>query len=498
MLEYAYYYLGMNFMAKRDNKTDVSHLHPEEKTVLIHLLQEQANLLKEKYKRLEIRFKALEERLAKNSSNSSKPPSSDANNPGKKKNNPKKTASLRKKTGKKPGGQPGHKGRYLEMSLKPDEIISLPVVACGHCHNNLTHAKSTLDTRQAFEIPEPKLWVIAYQAEEKYCKECGYTTSACFPDRITHKTQYGPRVKSLLVYMNQYQLLPFERASEFFETVYGHPISPGTIVNAVNTLSVRLEAVESQIKERLIKRDLIHCDETSINVNGNKHWLHTVGNEQLTHYAIHEKRGRNATEAIGILPEFKGTMIHDHWKSYFTYQACRHGLCNAHHLRELRFLYEHHPIKWAKKLSDLLIRINEHKNKRVNARGKPSFSPYQLKKYNADYDEILHKASKEQARRGTIDSHNLLKRLKAYKGSTLLFMTDFSVPFTNNLSERDIRMMKVKQKISGCFRNKTGGENFCRIRGALSTAKKNKKNIFNVLQEAFYNIISVEDLLVDS
>lgn len=481
-------------MKKKKKVVDISQLDSAGKTALILLLQEQNNLLKEKYQRLEKRFNVLESRLSKNSSNSSKPPSTDTKKPKK----PPRTTSSKKKTGKKPGGQPGHQGSYLKMSLKPDEIISLPVEECGHCHNKLIHTKATLEKRQEFEIPQPRIWVREYQAEEKYCKKCGYTTSACFPEGITHITQYGPRAKSLLVYMNQYQLLPFERASEFFETVYGHTISPGTIVNAVTTLARRLEQVDHALKGLLTASSLVHCDETGVNVTGNKHWLHTVGNEQLTHYAIHEKRGRNATEAIGILPEFKGTMIHDHWKSYFTYKACRHGLCNAHHLRELRFLYEHQNIKWAKKLSDLLIHINEEKNKLVNDQGKKSFSPYKLKKYDTGYDEILRKASKEQARRGTIDSHNLLKRLKAYKASVLLFMTDFTVPFTNNLSERDIRMIKVKQKISGCFRNKSGGENFCRIRGALSTAKKNKKNIFTLLQDAFCEVISVENLLADS
>jgi transposase len=479
---------------KKDKKTNVSHLDSADKTVLIHLLQEQNNLLKEKYQRLEKRFNVLESRLAKNSSNSSKPPSTDT----KKRKKLLKTTSSKKRTGKKPGGQPGHKGRYLKMSVKPDEILSLPVDACGHCHHKLTSTKATLEKRQEFEIPPPRIWVREYQAQEKYCKQCGYTTTACFPDKITHKTQYGPRAKSLLVYMNQYQLLPFERASEFFETVYGHRISPGTIVHAVNTLADRLEQVENAIKSRLVKSSLVHCDETGINVTGNKHWLHTVGTEQLTHYAIHEKRGRKATEAIGILPEFKGTMVHDHWKSYFTYKECEHGLCNAHHIRELRFLYEHHHIKWAKKMSILLIEINEEKNKQMTTQNKKSFSPYRLKKYNDRYDAILHKALKEQARRGTIDSHNLLKRLTAYKDSVFLFMTDFTVPFTNNLSERDIRMTKVKQKISGCFRTKTGGENFCRIRGTLSTAKKNKKNIFTILQDAFCEVISLEHLLTDS
>jgi len=319
---------------------------------------------------------------------------------------------------------------------------------------------------------------------------------ACFPEEITHVTQYGPRAKSLMVYMNQYQLIPFARASEFFNTIYGHNISAGTIVNAVGYLSRRLEKIESEIKNLLIKSDLVHCDETGVNICGDRNWLHTAGNNKLTHYAIHDKRGRQAMEDIGILPEFDGIMIHDHWKSYFTYEKNQHGLCNAHHLRELRFIYENHSIKWAKAISDLLIEINDQKNSYL--KDNTYFSENQLKIHGDFYDEILKKANREQAIRGTIDSSNLLKRLKKYKTEVLLFMTNKSVPFTNNLSEQDIRMTKVKQKISGCFRSKAGGDNFCRIRSVISTAKKNKKNIFTILYESFQKIISADLLLNNS
>ena len=195
---------------------------------------------------------------------------------------------------------------------------------------------------------------------------------------------------------------------------------------------------------------------------------------------------------IGILPEFDGTLIHDHWKSYYHY-ALRHGLCNAHHLRELRFVFENHTIKWANKVSSLLIEINEHKE-RLEAK-KKAFTKQHIKEYSTRYDKILSKAKWEQARKATVESTNLLKRLKNFKDDVLLFMIDMDVPFTNNLSEQDIRMMKVKQKISGCFRHVDGGTAFCRICSVISTAKKNKKNIFEILQVAFQNKISVGYLL---
>ena len=475
-------------MIKKDKKTDVSHLNSEEKTILIYMQLEKNNLLIDKYNRLDAKIKLLEAKLAKNSKNSSKPPSSDTKKP-------KKTTSSKLKTGKKPGGQPGHKGHHLQMSSKPDEVIKLTVDTCGHCCHNLKRVKGSLEKRQEFEIPKPKMWVTEYQAEQKYCHQCGYLTSACFPENLTHKTQYGPRAKSLMVYINQYQFIPYDRVREFFKTIYGQSVSPGTVVNAVGSLSVRLIKVNADIETLLSQSSVANTDETGININGNKQWLHTVGHKTLTHYAIHKNRGSKATEAIGILPRFQGTLVHDHWKSYFKYKDCRHALCNAHHLRELRFLYEHQHIKWANAMSELLLKINEHKNRLIK-KSIDHFSRYNLKKYQNEYDDILSKAQKEQARRGTIESSNLLKRLTGYKGSVLLFMTDFKVPFTNNLSEQDIRMVKIKQKISGCFRTLSGGDNFCRIRSVISTGNKNGKNIFDILQTCFQKIISANDLLV--
>ena len=474
-----------SYMQKHSEKSDISELSHAEKNLVIAMLQEQVLLLTEKYKRLEARFKDLEGKSKKNSRNSSKPPSSDFNQ--------KKTTSSKKKSEKKPGGQPGHKGNTLEIVKKPDEIIRLEVSNCDNCGNNLKNSKSDIDRRQEFEIPEPKMWITEYQAESKDCS-CGYTTKACFPEWITHVTQYGPRAKSLMVYMNQYQFIPYDRASQFFGAVYGQKVSPGTIVNAVATLGNRLDHLDKEIKSALTKDKLVNCDETSMSVNGTKQWLHTVGTENLAHYALHEKRGKEATKDIGILPEFKGIMVHDHWKSYFSYENNEHALCNAHHLRELRFINENHNMKWAATMSALLIKINEHKGKYIE-KGNSSFSNWLVKKYDIEYNNILDKARKEQSRRGTLDSHNLIKRLTNYKTEVLLFMNNFIVPFTNNLSEQDLRMAKVKQKISGCFRNVASGDSFCKIRSMLISAKKNQKNIFNTIQKAFRKKISINDLL---
>ena len=468
---------------KKSNRPDFGEA---DKIFLIHLLQEQILLLKEKNKRLGRKLRELEARLNKNSRNSSKPPSSDTKKP-------KRTESLRKKSDKNPGGQPGHSGKTLKVRTKPDETIHLPVTNCGKCNKSLKNMPETIEIRQEFEIPEPKILVKEYQAASKTCS-CGHVTSACFPKHITNKTQYGINAKSLMVYMNQYQFLPYHRCSEFFETIYGHKISPATVVNANKLLNNRSKQVEKDIKLLLSKAELVNCDETSMKVSSQRKWLHTVGNNKLTHYALHKKRGSDATNEIGILSEFLGIMIHDHWKSYFQYKRNTHGLCNAHHLRELKFLNEQHKMKWAKKMSCLLLKIKKHKE-RFLEKEKGQFTSYLFKKYSTTYDTIILGAHKEQAFRGTIDSHNLIKRLSGFKKEALLFMCDFNVPFTNNLSERDLRMSKVKQKISGCFRSTDGSEAFCRIRSMLSTAKKNSKNIFSIIQKAFSYNITAKSLL---
>lgn len=473
-------------MKKIAKKEEIRKLTSTEKTFLIDMLQEKVNLLQEQVSRLNAKVKNLEDQKSKNSRNSSKPPSSDQNKP-------KKTTSSKPKSDKKPGGQPGHKGHYLKKKENPDEIIRLEVSSCDNCGKNLSKVQSSIETRQEFEIPPPRMLVTEYQAESKDCKCCGYTTTACFPEHITHITQYGVRAKSLMAYINQYQYIPYDRASQFFETVYGHRVSSGTIVNAVDTLANRLTGLDEQIKEFLAKSKINHADETSMKVLGKKKWLHTVGNEKVGHFAFHQNRGKKATLEIGILPEFKGILVHDCWKSYFLYE-CEHALCNAHHIRELRFIYENHNMKWADKMLGLLIDINKHKHKEIDS-GKTKFSKKILDEYNQKYDDILAKARKEHAKHATKDSSNLLKRLTTYKEEALLFMHDFSVPFTNNLSERDFRMAKVKQKISGCFRSLVGADNFCLIRNLLVTAKKNNRNVFDMFQQSLREIISLDDLL---
>ena len=480
-------------MKSKSKNTLKQALNEADKNFIINLLQEENLLLKEKIQRLEKRLKDVEAKSNKDSRNSNKPPSSDMHKRNKSKDK-NKTSSLKKKSGKRPGGQPGHKGTTLPMCHNPDEIIRYEVHTCGHCHNDLRNKPATLDIRQEYEIPKPRMFVREHQGESVYCEACEYTTKAEFPEHITHKTQYGPIAKSMMVYLTQHQYLPYDRASQLFEAVYHHKVSPGTLVNTVSHLGRRLTDLDAEIKEYLAKSDLAHADETSININGSKRWLHTVGTDVVAHFGMHVNRGKKATQEIGILPSFTGILVHDHWKSYFTYENILHVLCNAHHLRELKFFDEQHSMKWANKMYCLLNKINNHKQELIK-KSKFSFCRRMIKKYETEYDDILKSAQREQAKRGTIDSHNLMHRLKDFKEATLLFMYDFSVPFTNNLSEQDLRMHKIKQKISGCFRSEWIAEQYCKIRSMLVSGRKNRHNPFELIQRAFTRKLSLKYIL---
>lgn len=466
---------------------DLSLLTPEKKVELILLQAEENNLLKEEVKKLKDSLQRLQN---KNSKNSHKPPSSDQNKS-------KRTRSLSKKSGKSQGGQPGHKGHNLAKVSNPDQTITNSVDICGGCGKQLNKRADLVESRQVFEIPEPRFIVTEYNVETKICRCCHNVNAGEFPLGVTKATQYGDKARGLMVYLYQGQHLSYIRIKELFKEIYKQNISTGTLVNAINANADKLKTIENNIKSLLTGGELLHVDESGLNISGDKHWLHVASNKQLTHYGVHKQRGFRAMENIKVLPDFQGTMVHDTWKSYLKYTKPNHALCNVHYLCELKYVHEVQELKWAGKMSDLLLRMYIRRQQAIDA-GLTYLPKQNITKYINTYNSIIEQGLLEQSVRGTLDSKNLLKRLKKYQKEVLLFVYDFNVPFSNNQAEQDIRMIKIKQKISGGFRTIQGAEAFCVTRSIISTAIKNGKNVLDILQKSFQQTLSIETLLDSS
>jgi transposase len=432
------------------------------------------------------RIQQLADQLAKNSHNSGKPPSSD----GLKKP---RTQSLRRKSGKRKGGQKGHQGHTLEMVSEPHHQEIQALACCPHCAHDLSQ-ESVLgyEKRQMFDLPPIEIEVTEYRAEIKHCPHCQQEAKATFPKHIIAPVQYGPRLKAQAVYLNQYQLIPWARTCEALGDLYNHQPAEGFLYGALQTCHEQIQPTLVEIKEGIQTEAVANFDETGLRVLSKLHWLHVASTDKLTYYDVHEKRGQIGMRDIGILPQFSGRAIHDHFQSYFQFNNCLHGLCNAHHLRELQFITDQYQQGWAAQMSQLLLDI-----KAAVARAPDthcSLSPYRCRLFSDKYDQILadgfaaNPMSDNLSKKGRpkqTPPKNLLDRLQKYKLQVLAFMYDFRVPFTNNLAERDVRMVKVKQKISGSFRTLCGAKIFCAIRSYISTARKQGINVLDALEDAF-------------
>jgi transposase len=441
--------------------------------------------LESRVQQLETRVHELEARLFKDSSNSSKPPSSDGLK--------RKPKSLRKRTGKKPGGQRGRVGKGLAQVNNPDVVVTHTPASCTGCGSKLDDVQgSCAEQRQVFDIPQPKIHVTEHRVENKKCPCCGEISRASFPENIKGPVQYGDRIRALIAYFSHEHFIPVDRVCEIFEDIFGVPLSPGTCANVDEQLFTNLEVFEAGLKAYLLAARVLHFDETGMRCEKKLHWVHVASSQTATFYTIHTKRGQEAMEAADILPKYQGTAIHDHWFPYFAYNQVKHGLCNAHHLRELIFVHEQENEEWAKRMHDLLILANKEVEKHAEL---GALSPKILLQIEQDYQQILtegftHHASLpplptgKRGKQKQRDGKNLLDRLKGKRDCVLRFIHDFSVPFTNNQGERDIRMVKLKQKIGGCFRVFGGGEMFCRIRSYISTAHKQRWNIWDALADA--------------
>lgn len=399
-------------------------------------------------------------KLGLNSSNSSKPPSSDPNRV--------RRSQVTKGKKRKPGGQKGHKGSRLEPVENPNIVEEIFIDRRTLPPGNWK--SGGIEKRQVFDI-EVSFNVIEYQAEI-LINAVGESYVAEFPAGVTEPVQYGAGVKATSVYLSQYQLLPQARVQDALSTQYGLPLTKGS-VNNFNILAAKILRewdFEEWLRGQLLASPVLHADETGTNINGTRYWIHCLCNENFTYFHVDPKRGSEAMEQMGVLPKYKGQLVHDHWKPYFIY-VCTHVLCNAHHLRELERAFEQDGQAWAKIMKKLLEKLNELVKKNGG-----KLSDKKIREYQKQYRQILKGANKEcpenMKQRAQSKSRNLLERLMAFEEETLRFMTDALTPFTNNLGERALRMQKVQQKISGCFRTERGANDFCLIRSYLLTCRK--------------------------
>ena len=469
------------------DRDQLAKLEKETLTSIILTLQQQVRQLQQVVDEQAAAIQSLRDQLAKNSRNSGKPPSSDGLNKP-------RTRSLRKKSGRPSGGQKGHKGHTLRQVEKPDRVQVHQASTCPHCATGLQSVTPRdHEKRQVFDVPPVRIEVTEHRAEVKDCPECGQQVKGTFPAEVTQPVQYGPRLKAQAAYLNNYQLIPWARTCETLGDFYGHTPAEALVHEANTAMLEQTEPSRTVVKQQLVAADVAHFDESGLRVEGKLNWLHVTSIGSRTHYAVHPKRGQEAMKDIGILPMFKGRAVHDHWSSYFTFENCQHALCNVHHLRELQFVVDQYKQDWAQKMAQLLLDIkaevedaNPHQL---------SLSPERVAHFERRYDEMIAEGlganpppatppPKKRGRKKQSPPKNLLDRLKQRKPEVLAFMYDFRVPFDNNLAERDVRMVKVKQKVSGAFRTRTGAETFCAIRSYISTVRKHGRNVIDAMYDA--------------
>jgi hypothetical protein len=445
------------------------------KEELIAIILEQNKIIAE----LTIKVTELEARLAMNSGNSSKPPSSDGleKPPAK---------SLRQKSGKKPGGQYGHKGHGLKLESKPDEVIRVNPIECSGCGFNLSlepmlHA----DTRYVYDVViEVKL--VQYIIEKAVCPQCGTETVGTPPPECKGTQNYGNAIRTLCVVMTDYANVSIEKTRKILRDLLDIPISGGTIKTIQRECAAKTGDSIKEIKKNLLASPTLNVDETGHRVAGKTQWVHVASNSKYTLLSVHKKRGREGTEAGGIVSEYEGTLIHDCWSPYFGFDKCKHALCVAHLMRELIALIERGHV-WANDMLELLIEmksvVDQYKDD-----DKTKISRYYRNKFKQRYNDILSSAKEEivpSTMRKKTKAENLLIRLEKYQTEITRFTEDFDVPFDNNQAERDVRNVKVKQKVSGCHRTENGAKDFANTSSVIGTVIKLGKSVVGAVRDLF-------------
>jgi len=460
----------------------LSQLSHAEKDALILMLQEQIAALQEAVKQVQ-------SRLHMNSRNSSKPPSSDGlNKPAPK--------SLRVGGQNPTGGQKGHPGSTLRQAAQPDNIVVHDVPEqCQACQRKLPFAFVS-ETRQVFDLPSLKFEVTEHHAMQAICK-CGRVHTGEFPLGVNAGVQYGPRAQAAMVHLNLNHAVSIQRTAALMQDLFGLSVSQAMVVKAGAAGAGILQSTVQAIGQGAVSAAVLHADETGLRVAKKLHWLHVLATDTLTWMGCHPKRGTEAFDALALLEQFQGVLVHDGWIPYKAL-LCQHALCNAHHLRELTYLLEEQGQAWAGDMIELLTHASHQDN--VNCADGQSPN-YEAQKYQATvrnlrdlYDAILEQAQAanptapstgKRGRPKQSKATNLIGRLRVYSDDVWRFMTQADVPFTNNLAEQTVRMPKVKQKVSGCFRTLKGAQTYCVIRSYCATMQKQSTNVFEALVATF-------------
>ena len=430
------------------------------------------------------RIKELEARLRSDSSTSSKPPSSDGLS--------KRPAKPRQRGVRRPGKQPGDDGKWLMRVADPDEVVVHEPHSCGSCGESLAGAPlAQTESRQVADLPPMRLWWVEHRSRRRRCS-CGHVTAGLFPDGVNAPVQYGPGLRAAAAYLCSYQHVPYERARQTFRDLLGADVSTGWIAGSVATLSDAVIPSVERIADLIAEAHVAHFDETGARVDGRLWWVHTACTDALTHLDLHDRRGEAAMRDIGILPRFEGVAVHDGLGAYRRFTACDHALCGAHHLRELDGIAEHFQQPWAHEMAELLREIKTYADE-ARAAGAGSIDAHDLRRFEHYYDELVCEGwlanppppkTGQRGRPALGPIGSLINRLDRDRDSALRFMRDLDVPFDNNQAERDIRPVKVKQKITGGWRTVEGAMRALDLRSYIDTARKQRVSIIAALRAA--------------
>lgn len=458
----------------------IAHLEAE-----IAALRAEVKALRKQLARVLARQHERKGPLRKDSHNSRKPPSTDGPT--------RKPRSQRIPSGRKVGGQQGHPGSTLPLVEQPDEVLHHRPSCCTNCQHPLEgRVGEVIERRQVQDLPPWKLVVSEHQVEQVRCPACQQLNRGTFPAEVSTSAQYGVHVRALAVYLHQAQFVPAQRTCEALAELCGCELSAGTLIRWVQQAASVLKPTVLQIAEGILASPLQHGDETGVRVKGKLHWLHVNSTRWVTHLAWHRKRGHEALEAIGIWPRFRGRSMRDRWASYDQY-PCAHSVCGAHLLRDLTFVQEQHQ-DWAGDLKEVLLGRDEAARE-WRERGASRLPLQERDEWVGQYFDVLARGfaaqpppEAPQQRRGRgkqSAAKNLLDDLVRRAEQVLAFLDDLTIPFTNNQAERDLRMVKGQQKISGTFRSELGLTAFCRIRSYLSTMRKQGHTMLAALVAVF-------------